>query len=239
MCCSACVSISKPTMVLPVYHPNEKPNETADSVWTYHTYTGVGYEGFLEPYGTPSDIKDFCMQKYKDLFDDAERAVADNPVFLNRVRESRLPIQYAELEIARTEPIENIADLKDKLDLFKRRANELGVKYLNERNNTVEEYCELYSQRNLLHKNTNLAQDAEVNYIIPANTPYDKIAPKALTDGLYGAASYNESWVGWMGKDAEFVIDLKKPQNFSSVEADFLHNLGAWILLPKSMMLRL
>lgn len=32
------------------------------------------------------------MQKYKELFDDAERAVADNPVYLNRVRESRLPI---------------------------------------------------------------------------------------------------------------------------------------------------
>jgi len=175
------------------------------------------------------------MQKYKELFDDAERAVADNPVFLNRVRESRLPIQYAELEIARTEPIESIADLKEKLELFRRRADELGVKYLNERDNTVKEYCELYSQRNLLHKNTNLAQGADVNYIIPANAPYDKIAPKALTDGLYGAASYNESWVGWMGKDAEFVIDLKKSQNFSCVEADFLHNLGAWILLPKSM----
>jgi len=49
-------------MVLPVYHPDEKPNETADSVWTYHTYTGVGYEGFLEPYGTPADIHDFCRK---------------------------------------------------------------------------------------------------------------------------------------------------------------------------------
>jgi len=52
----------KENMVLPVYHPNDKPNETADSVWTYHTYTGVGYEGFLEPYGTPTDIHDFCMK---------------------------------------------------------------------------------------------------------------------------------------------------------------------------------
>jgi len=49
-------------MVLPVFHPNEIPNETADSVWTYHTYTGVGYEGSIEPYGKPSDIHDFCMK---------------------------------------------------------------------------------------------------------------------------------------------------------------------------------
>ena len=54
--------IPEKNMVLPVYHPNEKPTETADSVWTYHTYTGVGYEGFLVPYGTPTDIHDFCMK---------------------------------------------------------------------------------------------------------------------------------------------------------------------------------
>ena len=54
--------IPEKNMVLPVYHPNEKPAETADSVWTYHTYTGVGYEGFLEPYGIPTDIHDFCMK---------------------------------------------------------------------------------------------------------------------------------------------------------------------------------
>lgn len=54
--------MSEKNMVLPVYHPNEKPSETADSVWTYHTYTGVGYEGFLEPYGTPTDIHDFCRK---------------------------------------------------------------------------------------------------------------------------------------------------------------------------------
>lgn len=50
----------KENMVLPVYNPNGKPTETADSVWTYHTYTGVGYEGHIEPYGKATDIKDFC-----------------------------------------------------------------------------------------------------------------------------------------------------------------------------------
>lgn len=54
--------IPEKNMVLPVYHPNETPNETADSVWTYHNYTGVGYEGFIEPYGKASDIHDFCMK---------------------------------------------------------------------------------------------------------------------------------------------------------------------------------
>ncbi|WP_139125745.1 glycoside hydrolase family 2 protein [Arcticibacter eurypsychrophilus] len=44
---------------LPVPRPGQQPSEEADSVWTYHTYTGVGYEQSLEPYGKPKDIHDF------------------------------------------------------------------------------------------------------------------------------------------------------------------------------------
>lgn len=54
--------IPKENMVVPVYHPGQRPNETADSVWTYHTYTGVGYEGFIEPYGTAKDVPDFAKK---------------------------------------------------------------------------------------------------------------------------------------------------------------------------------
>ncbi|WP_353331629.1 DUF4838 domain-containing protein [Bacteroides sedimenti] len=175
------------------------------------------------------------MKQYNELFDEAEKAVANNRIFLNRVRESRLSIQYAELEIARTEPIGNVAVLKEKLDLFRQRAKDLGVVSLNERNNTIEEYCDLYSQRNFSQKKINLAQGAEVSYIIPAEAPYDKIAGKALTDGLYGGTAFNESWVGWLGKNADFVIDLNQNQEVRGIEVDFLHKLGAWILLPKKM----
>lgn len=31
---------------------------------------------------------------------------------------------------------------------------------------------------------------------MPPNKPYDHIADKALTDGLLGGATFNESWVG-------------------------------------------
>lgn len=49
-------------MVVPTYAPNAPMRELADSVWTYHTYTGVGYEGHIEPYGTAKDIHDFSMK---------------------------------------------------------------------------------------------------------------------------------------------------------------------------------
>ncbi|NDV77959.1 glycoside hydrolase family 2 TIM barrel-domain containing protein [Dysgonomonas sp. 511] len=52
----------KANMIPPRYNPNVKFNEEVDSVWTYHTYTGVGYEGHIVPYGEPKDIKDFAIK---------------------------------------------------------------------------------------------------------------------------------------------------------------------------------
>jgi len=190
-------------------------------------------------YDTPITHKDGMLNKtmigrYKELFDKAEQAVADNKTFLDRVREARLPVMYAELEINRTEPDMNKDGLTELLNLFRDRARELDVTELNERKNTVNEYCDLYIKRYLADARKSLALGCPVTYLLPADPPYDKIADKALTDGLYGGATFNESWVGWEGKDAEFVIDLGELKEIQSVEIDFLHKLGAWILLPKS-----
>ena len=191
-------------------------------------------------YDTPVTHKEGMLNKimikrYRELFDKAEDAVANNAVYLSRVREARLPIMYAELEITRTEPVEDVETLRKLLDLFKSRAAELDVVILNERKNTVEEYCELYVKRNLSNTKKSIAHGCPIQFIQPPNSPYDQIADKALTDGLYGGATFNESWVGWLGKDAEFVIDLGAEKEIHSIEADFLHKLGSWILLPKSM----
>lgn len=64
---------------------------------------------------------------------------------------------------------------------------------------------------------------------------YQPIADKALTDGLYGGTTFVESWVGWEGRDADFVLDMGEAKTFSTVTTDFLQQLGAWVLLPKSI----
>ena len=199
----------------------------------------MGSRKSLWIYDTPITHKDGMLNKimltrYGELFDKAEEAAADNKIFLDRIRELRLPVMYAELEIARTEPLENADQRRTLLNLFRERAAEYDVVTLNERNNTVEEYCALYVSRNLSNSRQSLAQGCPITYILPPNPPYDKIGG-ALTDGLYGGATFNESWVGWEGRDAEFVIDLGEVKEVSSVEADFLHKLGAWIFLPKSI----
>jgi hypothetical protein len=191
-------------------------------------------------YDTPITHKNGMLNQnlfkvYRRLFDDAEKAVEDDTIFLRRVWQQRLTIQYAELEIARTGLIEDAEKIKEDLTLFRNRADLLGVTTLNERNNTIEEYCNLYLKRNLPGRKGNLAGNSKITYTLPPDKPYDKIAGTALTDGLLGGATFNESWVGWEKNDGEFIIDLGAVKEIETVEADFLHKLGSWILLPRSM----
>lgn len=54
--------LPKKSLVPPKYNPNAKFEEDVDDVWTYHTYSGVGYKNHILPYEEPKDIKDFAMK---------------------------------------------------------------------------------------------------------------------------------------------------------------------------------
>lgn len=54
--------LPKESLVAPRYNPEAKFEEDSDPVWTYHTYSGVGYKGHIVPYGEPKDIRDFAMK---------------------------------------------------------------------------------------------------------------------------------------------------------------------------------
>lgn len=61
-------------------------------------------------------LKPELLRRYQALFDKAESAVAQDELLLGRVQRSRLPLQYAELEIIRTEPEKELESLNQKLD---------------------------------------------------------------------------------------------------------------------------
>lgn len=180
-------------------------------------------------------LNDNMMKMYKELFDKAEEAVKGDSAKLARVQIARLPIQYSELEIARTRLGENLEDMRQKLNTFKERTEKYNITQLNERNNTAADYCRLYEKRFLPHQNTNKAADAKVIWNNKPAPRYQPISDKALTDGLYGGAGYVESWVGWEGQNADFILDMGTEKTFQSVSTDFLQQLGAWVLLPKSV----
>ena len=106
---------------------------------------------------------------------------------------------------------------------------------MNERHNDPVDYCQLYRTRYLPAANKSIALGAGVAYEPMPGKKYQEISKTALTDGLFGGSTFVESWVGWEGQDATIVVDLGKVQSVHSIEADFLHQLGAWILLPEQV----
>jgi hypothetical protein len=176
-----------------------------------------------------------CRKRYNELFDEAERAVAADSVLLRRVRMARLPLQYSELEIARTETGHNVDELSAAVELFDERTSQFGVPTLNERHNPPHEYCQLYKERYMPQTTVNKAAGAKVSWSIPPTGRYAEIGETALTDGLYGGTTYVESWVGWEGVHPTIVLDMGEEKEFTTIESDFLHQLGAWVLLPKKV----
>ena len=66
-----------------------------------------------------------CRKRYNELFDQAEQAVAGDPILLKRVQLSRLPLQYAGLEIARAKGKSDLEEVKANLALFEERTREI------------------------------------------------------------------------------------------------------------------
>lgn len=206
-------------------------------------------EGALLASGTPLWIydspvshkdgmfNDACRQRYNELFDRAEAAVAADSALLRRVRTARLPLLYTELEILRTERGKDTASVLRKLETFERYTSEFGIETLNERNNSPQEYCRLYRRRYLPNADVtkNPAAGARIEWLVPPAEKYRAEGENTLTDGLFGGASFADGWTGWEGRDGAFILDLGSRQEFSAVTADFLHQLGAWILLPRAM----
>lgn len=180
-------------------------------------------------------LKPELMRRYAALFDKAEKAVAGDSVKLARVQRTRLPLLYSELEIARSGKNMDIKELEAKLDYFETMVRRFNVPTLNERNNSPVEYCDLFRSRYMPRAEKSIAEGAEVYFIDSPEAGYAALGNTALTDGLFGGAGFVEGWVGWEGRDASFVVDLGDVSEIHSIEADFLHQLGAWVLLPEQV----
>lgn len=188
-------------------------------------------------YDSPVSHKDgmlnpTLMKRYRMIFDKAEAAVANDPVALDRVRRTRLPLLYSELELLRARQDKDFEEVAGKLDYFESEAKHFNDPAINERNNRALDYCKLYRERYMPTTEKNLAQGAKVTYLVSPESKYVETGKTALTDGLFGGASFMESWVGWEGKDAAFIVDLGETKEVRSIDTDFLHQIGQWVLFP-------
>jgi len=219
-----------------------------------HLTTEIQKTGeWLDIYGHPvAHAKTFLssenMARYNQYFDAAEKAVKKSPLFLQRVKLCRLPIQYAIMEIGKSEMFgargfyneENAKfilkpNMKQVVDNFYTVSKISEVKNVNEAGLTPLEYYQATKRFIDVQVEGNFAFRKNVT-AVPASSPkYSNADLSVLTNGVQGASDYKAHWLGWEAKDVELVLDLQTVQSYQSIQISSLYDPKSWILHPKSV----
>jgi hypothetical protein len=205
----------------------------------------------LSVYGYPLPSKNGYLSprfldSYGRIFNDAERAVEDDSVFLLRVQTARLPLQFALLEQAKTygdtergffiRGEDGVLRIRPEpeslLTTFVRRCRAAEIPKLWEHGTSPDEYF-AWTRRFLDESvRTHLALSRPVTLARPASPKYHNGDEAALTDGFRGWNDYHQHWLGFEGEDMDAIIDLGSVQTVSSISTDFLQDVDSWVFMP-------
>ena len=74
----------------------------------------------------------------------------------------------------------------------------------------------------------------KIRLISKPDQPYTAGGPGALIDYQHATTDFTSTkWQGYQGKDFEAVIDLGSIQTVKKIGAEFLQDVGSWIMMPK------
>jgi hypothetical protein len=204
----------------------------------------------LDIYGTPVwNANTFLSVKniglYYQLFDKAEAAVIEYPELMERVKIDRLCVQYADMEIAKTDMFGergwyNIVN--GKYILRPERKQLLEDFYATCKKNNVSKFNEMGLTADTYYNNTlrfidvqvegNLAFKKTVTCFPDPNEKYTAMGPSTLTNGVKGTDDYKINWLGWEGKDVEILVDLEKSFQLNEITISSLQFPKSWIVHP-------
>lgn len=209
--------------------------ETKSKLWIYE-HPVVHQNGIF------SEAK---LIQYNQIFDQAEMAVTRDSILLNHVHLARLPLQYAEMEIATNnmfskrgwyeitngKMIPNQHLLKT-LKQFEQTCKRNNVPTVNESELSPSNY--ISSLRRMI--DVNIEGNAAFGKNLTASNPPDKKYQNGdlsyLTNGVNGASDYNIHWLGWFGNDTELILDLDTLSRAKNISIHSLWNGKSWILHP-------
>ncbi|WP_187269520.1 DUF4838 domain-containing protein [Flagellimonas hymeniacidonis] len=208
---------------------------------------------FLFLYGDPSEafssyLNPELLKEYSNLFDEAEKAVANKQELLDRVKMARLGVDYAVLEASRKNitkdyslmvmaknPKEVINPMvASLLDNFIHTARKNDISLMNEMGFTVNEYASNYMSALKIAQKPNKAKGKNV-VALTKPKKYAEENPMVLTDGALGGSSFYANWLGYEGNNMEVVIDLGEPQPISTVSMAFLQVTNHVVFFPSSV----
>lgn len=208
----------------------------------------------LDIYGNPvnewnSFLTPANLESYTTIFDGAEGAVANNPLFAKRVARARLPIEYTILQQARFYGTEKYgvflkapdgswkvnSNIKQLLNHFVDNARKAGVTELSEGGLTPDQYYAEWQEIFKAGVTHSIAQDAKVTIKNAYAPEYPAKGPRTLVDGNPGYKDFSYNWLCFYGVDMVATLDLGSPKQFSTVRMHFLDDPRHWIFLPSTI----
>lgn len=208
---------------------------------------------WLDIYGPPTNHQNTFLSHenilaYNQYFEEAEKAVADNPDFLLHVRTARMPLQYAMMEIGKAdmfgprgwyqETDGNFIPLQPMLktlESFYQTSIECNSAPVNESGLTTEEYYHSTKRFIDVQVKGNFAFRKKVTATPLPAEKYSGGNLSFLTNGVRGANDYKVHWLGWESKDFSLLLDLENEVAATSIEISTLWDPKSWILHPLSV----
>lgn len=200
---------------------------------------GYPYDGLMS-YLTPELIKE-----YSSLFDEAEKAVDKHPEILERVKNARLPLEYAILEISMRNIDDDLTffiqengewsinpEMRKRLINFTEQAKKAGITRFTEHGKFPDEYHKAMLNYVDNSMKENLSSRKNVNIKTEYSTKYPVGGGKALTDGLIGTLDFHFNWLGFEGENMEAIVDLESVKEIREIKTTFLQEYKSWIFLP-------
>jgi hypothetical protein len=207
----------------------------------------------LRIFGSPNEaatsyLTPALMDRYAELFDQAERLVADSAQLLERVRIARLPLEYAWMEQAKKKyageggVFQKFGDRWEASTIFRSKVDDFtdlcireGVTQVKEWSTSPDEYRTANYRLLSQGMNEHLAYGKKVTFISPGNDAVAAEHAKMLTDGVRGSQDYTYNWFSFSGQDLEVVIDLEELQPVRRIESAYFQ-YGFWLrLFPKKV----
>jgi len=208
---------------------------------------------WLDIYGPPNNHQQTFLsaenlKTYNRLFDEAEKAVADQPLYLSHVQTARMPLQYAMMEIGKNDmfgprgwyKLENgkfvvREDMLQTLESFYHTGIRSKAAPVNESGLTVGEYYKATKRFIDVQVEGNHAFGKKVIAEPMPASKYSNGNLELLTNGVRGANDYKVHWLGWESQDFTLLLDLERSTEARSIEISTLYDPKSWILHPKSV----
>lgn len=208
---------------------------------------------FLNIYGFPSDYTDSylraeLMPQYLEIMNQAQKAVEDDSIYLNRVKRARLPVDFSYVDIAINNKYDEMPCIIENngkkeihplmIELLDNLVEYAGIDKLikiNERNFKLKDYRTYALLKIESQLKSNKLADSKIQLKTNSSKLYPAGQEKALNDNLFGSLDFHHNWLGFQGNDFIAEIDLKEEQEISQIQMNFLKAVNSWVFLPKEI----